>query len=481
VTAGVPSAVLALLKQHWGYDSLKPPQAEIVQCLLEGRDVMAVLPTGFGKSLCFQLPAILQTGTTLVVSPLIALMEDQVQQLQRKQLPAAALHSQMAPYQRRRVLQQLEDRQLRLLYLSPESLFSPPVWQRLQNPRQPLNGLMLDEAHTLVHWGESFRPDYRRLGVLRPALGQTFPIAAFTATAAADSQRVLHQVLQLQDPLVVKANPQRSHIHLRIEIAWTPLCRRQRLFSFIRQQDNASGLVYVRSRDACEDLAARLAQQGLATAAYHGGLAPQQRRQLEREWLASQRPFLVCTNAFGMGIDLPTVRWIVHYQPPPTPIDYVQEVGRAGRDGLTARALMLVSEPTGWLDGSDRQLHQYFETRSQQLHQQAELLLKHLPTEGSYESAIRKYGRGTKLSLALLHQAGCLDWLDPFHFRLTHRPHRLPIATQLAATGGAGMETIVLTRHCRWQAIAIALGYPNSPPCGTCDNCMGSNPRVARK
>ncbi|MFS8808659.1 DEAD/DEAH box helicase, partial [Synechococcus sp. R6-10] len=203
------------LKQHWGYETLRPPQDQVIRALLDKRDALVVLPTGFGKSLCFQLVALLQTGVTLVVSPLIALMEDQVQDLWKRKLPAACLHSELDPALRKRVLKALEENRLRLLYLGPETLFSPPVWQRLQQPQVHINGLIVDEAHTLVHWGGSFRPDYRRLGLLRPALAPvkpSFPIAAFTATADPQTCSRLSQILGLRDPEHIRADPLRANL-----------------------------------------------------------------------------------------------------------------------------------------------------------------------------------------------------------------------------------------------------------------------------
>ncbi|MEQ8963117.1 MAG: DEAD/DEAH box helicase, partial [Coleofasciculus sp. C2-GNP5-27] len=170
-------------KKIWGYDNFRPPQGEIIRSILEGRDALIVLPTGGGKSICFQLPALLQTGLTLVVSPLVALMENQVQELRDRNLPAALLHSQLTPQQRRKTLQALSNQELRLLYLSPETLLSAPVWERLSQPDLKINGLILDEAHCLVQWGDTFRPAYRRLGAVRPTLlkskppGSQIPIA----------------------------------------------------------------------------------------------------------------------------------------------------------------------------------------------------------------------------------------------------------------------------------------------------------------
>jgi ATP-dependent DNA helicase RecQ len=456
--------VLAALKTYWGYDSFRHPQDQVVRCLLQQQDALILLPTGFGKSICFQIPALLGSGLTLVISPLIALMEDQVQDLWKRKLPAACLHGEVSKTLRLRIFKALEEERLRLLYLSPETLFSPAVWGRLQGIQ--INGLMIDESHTLVHWGDSFRPDYRRLGTVRRALGQHFPIAAFTATADPYTQSVLQSVLDLQSPAVIKGDPARLNLHLSIAIAWTPAGRRQQLKRFIQAKHGSSGLVYVRTRSDGRALSAWLHQQGLATEVYHGGLGSQQRRQLEQDWLQGSMPFLVCTNAFGMGINKPDVRWVAHFQPPPALADYIQEVGRGGRDGQPATALMLVSEPTGSLDSGDQDRQAFFDRQRHQIREQAAQLLHSLPDQGSYQQVGKVEA---KVALALLHQAGCLRWRDPFTFEILHRPARLPPSG--APDPGLGMAQLIQTRGCRWQVLLEQFGYPPGDPCGVCDNC----------
>lgn len=227
--------VRTTFKEIWGYEDFRPPQGEIVSSLLAQKDAIIIMPTGGGKSICFQLPALLQTGLTLVVSPLVALMENQVQELIQRQQKAALLHSELSTFQRRTTLQALEKQQLRLLYLSPETLLSPPVWERLCQPQLQINGLILDEAHCLVQWGETFRPAYRRLGAVRPALlkhkppGTKISIAAFTATADPSAQQTIQTVLQLQQPDIFRLNPYRPNLHPTVRIAWTPKGRKQQI------------------------------------------------------------------------------------------------------------------------------------------------------------------------------------------------------------------------------------------------------------
>ena len=292
-----------------------------------------------------------------------------MQELRDRHLSAALLHSELPTHQRRRTLHQLERQQLRLLYLSPETLFSASVWERLCHPQLQINGLILDEAHCLVQWGETFRPAYRRLGAVRPALlkskpaGTKIAIAAFTATADPQAQKTIQQVLQLKQPTIFRLNPYRQNLQLKVQIAWTPRGRQQQLLKLIQAEAEASGLVYVRTRRESESLAQWLGHLGYATTAYHAGLSPDERRSIEANWLSGAMPFVICTSAFGMGINKPNVRWVVHFHPPLLLAEYVQEIGRAGRDGKPSKALLLMSEPTGWLDPEDKQRQRFLKTR----------------------------------------------------------------------------------------------------------------------
>jgi ATP-dependent DNA helicase RecQ len=459
------------LKQYWGYEALRPPQEQVIRALLEKQDALVVLPTGFGKSLCFQLPALLQTGLTLVVSPLIALMEDQVQDLWKRRLPAACLHSELDPALRKRVLRALEENQLRLLYLGPETLFSPPVWERLQ--QVPLNGLIVDEAHTLVHWGGSFRPDYRRLGLVRPALGQpTFPIAAFTATADPETLSRLRHILDLQNPECIRADPLRTNISLNVAVAWSPADRRRRLLRFLAENPG-SGLVYVRTRRDGEELAEWLGRHNQKTATYHGGLEAGSRRRLERAWLEGELRFLVCTNAFGLGINKPDVRWVLHFHPPPNLMDYLQEVGRGGRDGGPCQALMLVSEPTGLLDPTDRQRQAYFYSQQERLLAQARRLLQTLPPRDPTPTCPLER-RGWPWACCR-RWAVCIGQI-PFAFKCctaagSRRRGRIPgrgWTTSSTAAAVAGRSSC---------GILATLRNQPGLPCGTCDRCRASQRR----
>ncbi|KAI9132963.1 ATP-dependent DNA helicase RecQ [Acaryochloris sp. CCMEE 5410] len=465
---------IAGLQKFWGYSEFRPLQGEAVTSLLRHQDALVMLPTGSGKSVCFQLPALLQSGLTIVISPLIALMEDQVQALQAKKLPAGMIHSQLSSQKRRQTLRQIEQQQLRLLYLSPESLLSPPIWQRLGDPHLQIRCLIVDEAHCIEQWGSSFRPVYRRLGAIRDALLPTnaaspITVAAYTATAKPSTQSTIQAVLQLHQPQVLSCSPYRQNLDLTVEVAWTPTCRRQKLLRFIGRQAHSAGLVYTSNRRLCESLAAWFCQQHQPTVAYHAGLSAPERRCIEAQWLQGELPFVICTSAFGMGIDKPDVRWIAHYHPPLSLSAYLQEIGRAGRDNLRSQTLLLASEPTGWLDPQDRQMRQYFLKQLKGQQESAQRLVHQLPRQGHIDT-ITKAFPGADLALALLHQSGLLVWEDPFHFRIVAAQGFIPppIPTKLDITD------YLYTRQCRWQFILQQFGFDQEAyhfRCGHCDRC----------
>ncbi len=464
------SSIKSALKKVWGYEDFRPPQGEIISSLLFQQDALVVMPTGGGKSICFQLPALMQTGLTLVISPLVALMENQVKELRDRNLPAALLHSELPSQQKWQTLQLLDRQQLRLLYLSPETLLSPKIWNKLCNPQLQINGIILDEAHCLVQWGDTFRPTYRRLGTVRPALLKSKPqktkiaIAAFTATADIEAQKTITQVLQLQAPATFKQNPYRQNLHLKVQIAWTPKGRKQQLLNVIKAKPGQTGLIYVRTRRDSENIAEWLSNLGYKTAAYHAGLSPEERREIEHHWLNSKIPFVVCTSAFGMGINQPHVRWVVHFHAPLLLSEYVQEIGRAGRDGKNSIALMLISEPTGWLDREDKQRQRFFEDKMRSHYSSAQKLAQKLPIQG-------EVNKENAIALSLLSSVNQLEFLDPFHYQIhppvsIHPPAQFPAIQQ--------MVKYLTTKQCRWQYLLNAFGFDteaSNMQCGHCDNC----------
>jgi ATP-dependent DNA helicase RecQ len=477
-----PQTIRAALQNIWGYSDFRPPQGAIVQSLLAQQDCLIIMPTGGGKSICFQLPALLQKGLTLVVSPLVALMENQVQELWQRhpklKSMVASLHSELPKQQRRQTLSLLENHKLRLLYLSPETLLSPAVWEKLCHPALTINSLVLDEAHCLTQWGDTFRPAYYRLGAVRPALlqhkpkGEGIAIAAFTATADPHAQQTIQRILQLQQPQTFRLNPYRSNLNLTVKTVWTPQGRRQQLLQFIQAQAQQAGMVYVRTRRDSEELAEWLSQKGYRTAAYHAGLGADERRPIETAWINDDIQFVVCTCAFGMGINKPNVRWVAHFQAPLLLSEYVQEVGRAGRDGKPATALTLISEPTGWLAPEDRQRWQFFENQTHKQQQTAQQLARKLPKQGDVETIKRQFPDAA-LALSWLHETGQLEWQDPFRYTLTSPPQNSSLS-QTNAKAAQQMSSYLKTRDCRWRFLLNAFGFPQEAKtfrCGHCDRC----------
>jgi len=473
--------VLKALQQYWGYDQFRSPQGEVIQSLISGQDALIVMPTGGGKSLCFQLPALLQTGLTLVVSPLVALMENQVQELRSKSLPAATLHSELPQAQKKQIYRALAQQKLRLLYLSPETLLSNQVWEILSQPEIMINGLILDEAHCLVQWGDTFRPAYRRLGAVRSSLlanklsKSPLAIAAFTATADPAAQQQIKEVLGLHQPQEFLLNPYRPNLHLQVQTLWTPRGRRDKTLQFIKTQGQKSGLVYVRSRRDSEELSQWFQDLGYKANPYHAGLGAAQRRTIEAQWLTDKIQFVVCTSAFGMGINKPDVRWVVHYQAPQLLSEYIQEVGRGGRDGKPAQALTLVSEPTGWLEPSDKQRQEFFAAQTQKQYQKAAKFAQKLPLTGSIAEVTKGNPEGA-IALGLLHSIGALTWQDPFTYQrqakinpqawqqLQQKQQQIPLL----------MQRYLTIKTCRWQFLLHNFGFDRDAQgmrCGHCDNC----------
>ncbi|MDJ0599103.1 MAG: RecQ family ATP-dependent DNA helicase [Crocosphaera sp.] len=469
-------------KKIWGYEEFRSPQKEVINCLLKGQDALIIMPTGGGKSVCFQLPALLKNGLTLVISPLVALMENQVNELKSKQLPVELLHNEISRKQRKSTLYKINKNQIRLLYLSPETLLSPPVLQLLTEPHIEINGLILDEAHCLVQWGETFRPTYSRLGVVRQTLlknklsNKKIAIAAFTATANPKSKDIIKSSLQLKNPQIFSISPYRKNLNLAIKIAWTPRCRRHQLLNFIQYHQKQSGLVYVRSRKDSEELSQWLQTLNYKVTAYHAGLSAIERREIEEKWLKNKLQFVFCTSAFGLGINKPDVRWIVHYQVPFLLSEYLQEIGRGGRDGKRTKTLSLISEPTGWLDPSDQQRNQYFLQQLQKKYQQAKHYFKQIPTQGNLIE-LKQQIPNIEVSLSLLYRWKKLKWIDPLNYELISDLSSLNINRMIKESQQESkqMQRYLMTRTCRWQYILNAFGFTKEAKgfnCGHCDNCL---------
>jgi ATP-dependent DNA helicase RecQ len=333
----VVSELLPLLKQYFGFTSFRPFQEQIIRDALAGKDVFALLPTGGGKSLCFQLPAMAREGLTVVVSPLIALMKDQVDALQASGVPATFLNSSLAPGESRGRLRGLHNGQYRLLYVAPERLMLSGVLSDLQ--RWNVNLLAIDEAHCISEWGHDFRPEYRQIPELRP-LFPTLPIMALTATA---TERVRHDIvtlLKLREPQCYVASFNRPNLTYRV---FAKVNAYRQLLEFLRARPRENGIVYCQARKTTESLAARLDNDGINAKPYHAGLSSAERTRHQELFLRDEARVVCATIAFGMGINKPNVRFVVHYDLPKNIEGYYQETGRAGRDGLPSECVLLFS------------------------------------------------------------------------------------------------------------------------------------------
>jgi ATP-dependent DNA helicase RecQ len=329
--------LLPLLKRYFGFTSFRPLQEEIIRDALAGKDVFALLPTGGGKSLCFQLPAMTQSGLTVVVSPLIALMKDQVDAMQASGVPATFLNSSLAPGESRGRLRGLHTGQFRLLYVAPERLMLSGFLEDLQ--RWNVKLLAIDEAHCISEWGHDFRPEYRQLADLR-RLFPAVPMMALTATATARVRTDIITQLKLRAPACYVASFDRPNLTYRVFAKSKPY---EQLLQFLRGRPRDSGIVYCQARKTAERLADRLSEDGVKAKPYHAGLTGNERTQHQELFLRDEVRVICATIAFGMGINKPNVRFVVHYDLPKNIEGYYQETGRAGRDGLPSDCVLLFS------------------------------------------------------------------------------------------------------------------------------------------
>ncbi|WP_078120132.1 DNA helicase RecQ [Thiosocius teredinicola] len=328
-------AVLSVLRQTFGYDSFRPGQGEVIADLTAGHDAFVLMPTGGGKSLCYQVPALVRSGVGIVVSPLIALMKDQVDALHANGVAAACYNSTQDSEEARRVLAQLHNGELQLLYVSPERLLNSSLLERLADIEIGL--FAIDEAHCVSQWGHDFRPEYAALGTLRERF-PAVPLVALTATADKQTRSDILRVLHLNDARIHVNGFDRPNIRYTVLEKHKPF---DQLIAFLRGRDSQSGIVYALSRKRVDEIAERLSNAGVSAAAYHAGMSAKRRAEVQEAFLRDDILVVVATVAFGMGIDKPNVRFVVHYDLPKNIEGYYQETGRAGRDGLPADALLL--------------------------------------------------------------------------------------------------------------------------------------------
>lgn len=326
-----------ILKKYWGYDSFRPLQKEIILHTLSGKDALALLPTGGGKSLCYQLPALVSNGFCLVISPLIALMEDQVNRLLDLNIPAACLHAGLDSHEVAEILQDVLNGNYKLLYISPERLQSPLFQEFLPDFR--LNLIAVDEAHCISQWGHDFRPDYLKISFLKKMF-PCVPVLALTASATLAVQEDICKYLRLKKPGIFKQTYSRANIFYEIRYSENKTAD---VLKKIRHQ-NGSAIIYCRSRKQTEILAKTLSGFGVPAVFYHAGMSKAGRGQAQKSWMEDRVRVMVGTTAFGMGIDKPDVRLVIHYDAPEHPEAYYQEAGRAGRDQKASEAVCFINQ-----------------------------------------------------------------------------------------------------------------------------------------
>jgi ATP-dependent DNA helicase RecQ len=428
-TATLPTApaIATALQQHFGHAGLRAGQEPVVASVLAGHDVLVVMPTGSGKSLCYQLPAVILPGMTLVVSPLISLMKDQVDALQQRGVAASALHSMQSAEARAVTLERVRTRRVRLLYVSPERFASAPFVELLT--ATPLARFVVDEAHCVSHWGHDFRPDYRRLGDAASACRREDgasgrpPLIAFTATATPEVRADIAALLGLRDPKVFVSGFDRPNIQPRVIPVDDESEKRRRLPLLVGKR---RAVVYCATRKRTEHAARTLVDRGLAAGAYHAGLPDAERSRVQDAFASGALQAVCATNAFGMGIDRPDIDAVIHADIPGSIEAYYQEIGRAGRDGRPATATLLWHRPD-------------VETR--------EFLIEKGP-----ELAAKKHGKP----------------LDPIEAARRR---------ELDYRKLARMVEYADTRACLRAAILSYFGDEAArDPCGACGNCLGGTP-----
>lgn len=325
------------LKRYFGYDQFRPLQADIIRAIFSGKDALVLMPTGGGKSVCFQIPAVTLPGTCIVVSPLISLMKDQVEGLRANGIAAAFINSAIDSREQLRVEESFYAGELDLLYVSPEKLVSGNFVSILK--RGKINLFAIDEAHCISAWGHDFRPEYTQMGMLKQHFPKV-PVVALTATADKLTRKDIVDQLKLEEPGIFIASFDRPNLSLEVRPGQQRL---QQIEDFIRKHPKQAGIIYTLSRKATEDIADKLKQKGFKAEAYHAGLSPDRRSKIQDHFINDNLHIICATVAFGMGIDKSNVRWVIHYNLPKNLEGYYQEIGRAGRDGAKADTLLFYS------------------------------------------------------------------------------------------------------------------------------------------
>ncbi|MCH8474134.1 MAG: ATP-dependent DNA helicase [Opitutales bacterium] len=475
------------LQKYFGFGQFLEAQQEIVESILNGRDTLVVKPTGGGKSLCYQLPALIKEGVTMVVSPLIALMKDQVDALDQKNIPATFINSTLSQAEYRERIEGMEVGRYKLIYVAPERFRAEGFMRRMQNV--PISFFAVDEAHCLSQWGHDFRPDYLRLGRALKALGHP-QVAAFTATATPEVRADIETHLELRDPRIFVAGFSRPNLSLRINQVGGEGEKMERILDLVRK--NRVGIVYCATRKKVESVADQLRAEKVPLVAYHGGMDDKAREAAQTEFMTGKADVAVATNAFGMGIDRADIRFVVHYQVPGSVEAYYQEAGRAGRDGEPAVCELL-------FNFADTKVQEFFiegSNPSLTLIQQVYRELRNLRDEGnevflSNQELIDKFEKGTNpmavnTSLSVLVRNRIIERFDIPGKRIRGSrllnpdlaPADIPLDREALEEKERrdrsklqAMISMAYSRDCRQAWIRSYFGEPDPEECGNCDAC----------
>jgi ATP-dependent DNA helicase RecQ len=490
--------LLAELQRRLGFAAYRPGQERLVRAVLEGRDALGILPTGGGKSVCFQLPAFLLPGMVLVLSPLISLMEDQMSRARKAGLRAELLTSSLPAAERGRVLGDASAGRVQLLLVSPERLHVPEFRSAL--PRLPVSLIAVDEAHCISQWGHDFRSAYLRIGEVRSQVPA--PVLALTATATPRVRAEIEASLHLRNPVRVVGSFDRPNLSWWVQKARGHGEKLEALHRALRDREGAT-IVYASTRRSAEAVRKRLAERGLPALSYHAALSPRRRTEVQGLFLDSAAPVVVATNAFGMGIDRPDVRLVVHFQLPGSLEAYYQEAGRAGRDGSEARSLALHSP-------RDRGIHDRFVAS---VHPDPEILRRvyrhlsgtaglHIPIHASVSSLRRAMGGGAgdedvMAALRALDRCGTISLAEPrggdgedskvlsHHIVLLGKAPDMDDLARLRRIARGQLEAVLsfaLGRDCRRRTLLSYFGEKvGKGGCGGCDRCLGGVGRAIKE
>ena len=469
-------AIRRVARERFGFDALREGQEEAIEAVLDGRDALAVMATGHGKSAIYQIAGLLIDGPTVVISPLIALQRDQVEGLALD--GAATISSHVPESEREEALEAAAEDAIEFLFMAPEQLAKPDVLASVAEARPSL--MVVDEAHCISEWGHDFRPDFLRLGAVAEAIGRP-PVLALTATAAPPVREEIVDRLRMRDPKVIVSGFNRANIHLAVERFYDEFSKRQALLERVAGLE-PPGIVYTATRASTEELAEALRERGVVACAYHGGMNKADRESAQSDFMSGDVRVVVATTAFGMGIDKPDVRFVVHEAIPDSVDSYWQEVGRAGRDGEPSRALMLYR-------AEDIGLRRFFAGTGHVSEDQIEEVADVVDAHGG-EVAVGELKQETDLSesklttaVGRLEDAGAVEVTPDGVVAATDDVDAVADAVEEAAGIQAAREAFdrsrvdmirglaELDRGCRREYVLAYFGEPFEAPCSACDLC----------